>query len=366
MEGRKHDFERVGDFRDCLVIVDLLHDVGQELFVRLHAQTLNQSGTDRVIVRHGFYAVKDVDLFQTLHNGVGVFRGKLRAVLPVDFIAVVLLGVVAGRDVDTRLAVVFPDRETQFGRGAEGLKEADMDAVGGADFSGGNGEIHGVVAAVHANGDAAAFALFALGDDNVGKALRGPADHMRVHLMEAGTHGTAQSGGAELQRGIEPGLNLFGIVFDCFQFRVFFRRQGGAVQPLLVLFHEIHTQFLHYMNFARVYFHLVSLFREAPGLLMILSARADLIRPVNLFQQHDAGQMVRKRHRGEGEFPAGKGFHALMETERAADQENDMAFILYSTGKLFAGNRLPFHTKRNQLCFAVSCSVTFRDPPPDR
>ena len=39
------------------------------------------------------------------------------------------------------------------------------------------------VAAVHADGNAALFALLALGGDDVGKALGGPADHVDIHVM---------------------------------------------------------------------------------------------------------------------------------------------------------------------------------------
>ena len=89
----------------------------------------------------------------------------------------------AGGDVDARLAVVLPDGEAQLGSGPQGLENADMDAVGGTDLGGLHGELLGVVAAVHADGDAPALALLALGGDDVGKALGGPADDVDIHIM---------------------------------------------------------------------------------------------------------------------------------------------------------------------------------------
>ena len=65
-------------------------------------------------------------------DGVGVLGRQLGAVGPVDLIAVVLLGVVAGGDVDARLTAVLPHGEAQLRRGPQGLEDAHMDAVGGA------------------------------------------------------------------------------------------------------------------------------------------------------------------------------------------------------------------------------------------
>ena len=150
----------------------------------------------------------------------------------------------AGGDVDARLAVVLPHGEAQLRRGAQGLKDLHLDAVGGADLRGGPGKLHGVVAAVHADGDAPLLPLLTLGADNVGKALGGPADDVDVHIVEAHIHGAPQSGGAELQRPVEPALDLLGVVFDGLQLGLLLRGQSGAGQPLLVFLHEIHMRFL--------------------------------------------------------------------------------------------------------------------------
>ena len=89
----------------------------------------------------------------------------------------------AGGDVDARLAGVLTDSKAQLRGGTQGFEDADVDAVGGADLGGGTGEFLGVVAAVHADGDAPLLALFALGGADIGKALGGPADDVNVHVM---------------------------------------------------------------------------------------------------------------------------------------------------------------------------------------
>ena len=50
---------------------------------------------------------------------------------PVNLIAVVFLGVVAGGDVDTRLTAVLPHGKAQLRGGTQRLKDPHMDAVGG-------------------------------------------------------------------------------------------------------------------------------------------------------------------------------------------------------------------------------------------
>ena len=169
-------------------------------------------------------------------------RGQLGAVLPVDLVAIVLLRIVAGGDVDARLAAVLPHGEAQLRRGAEGLEDPHMDTVGGADLRRRPGELHGVVPAVHTDGHAPALALLALGADDLGKALGGPADHMDVHVVQAHGHDAPQAGGAELQRAVEPALNLLGVISDALQLRTLRVGQGRTRQPLFIFLHKIHAR----------------------------------------------------------------------------------------------------------------------------
>ena len=119
-----------------------------------------------------------------------------------------------------------------------------MDAVGGAHLGGGPGKLHGVVAAVHAQGHAPAPGVLTLGADDVGKALGGPADHVDVHLVQAHLHGAPQTGGAELQRPVKPLADLLFVAADALQLGVLLRSQRRRGQPLLIFLHVIHQKIL--------------------------------------------------------------------------------------------------------------------------
>ena len=176
---------------------------------------------------------------------------QLGAVGPVDLIAVILLGIVAGGDIDARLTVVFPHGEAQLRRGPQRLEDTHMDAVGGADLCGGSGKLHRVVAAVHAQGHAPALGLLALSADDVGKALSGPADDVDVHLVQADAHGAAQAGGAELQRGKEPALNLLLVAGNRAQLLLFRLAERRTAEPLFINITIGHGTNLQYLKFWR-------------------------------------------------------------------------------------------------------------------
>jgi hypothetical protein len=49
-----------------------------------------------------------------------------------------------------------------------------------------------------------------------------------VHIVQAHGHGAPQSGGAELQRAVKPGLDLAGVVSDGLQLGVLRRAQSAG------------------------------------------------------------------------------------------------------------------------------------------
>ena len=243
VEGGIHHLEGIRHPGDGIVVVDHSHNVGHELAVGLVAHGLDEPSLDGLVEVHPLHAGKDIDFLQLRGDGGGVVGRQLRAVLPIDLIAVVLLGVMAGGDVDARLAAVLPHGEAQLRCGTQRLEDAHMDAVGGAYLGGGPGKLHGVMAAVHADGHAPLPGVLALGADHVGKALGGPADDVHVHLVQAHLHGAPQSRRAELQRAVEPALDLLLVPGDGLQLLHLIRRQCAALQPLLIFTHVIHHRF---------------------------------------------------------------------------------------------------------------------------
>ena len=240
VEGGIHHLERIRHLCHGIVVVDHIHHMAHEFPVRLFAQCLNEARLHRFVKGHALDTGENVDLLQLRGDGGGVMGRQLRAVLPIDLVAVILLGVVAGGDVDARLTAIFPHGKAQLRRGPQGRKNPHMDAVGGTYFRRGPGKLHGMMAAVHADGHAALLRFLALGTDDIGKALCGPADDVHVHLVQAHLHGAPQSGSTELQRAVKPALDLLLISGDGFQLLHLIGRQCAAVQPLFVLTHVIH------------------------------------------------------------------------------------------------------------------------------
>ena len=246
VEGGVNQLEAVRHGRNGLRIDGHGHNLFQEGFIGFLSHDSDHAGLDGLVVGHDLHAGEDIDLLQLPGDGVGVLRRQLGPILPVDLIAVVLLWIVAGGDVDARLTAVVAYGEAQLRSGAQRLEDAHLDSRGGADLSGGPGKLHTVEAAVHADGHALLPGFLSLCADDVGKALGGVAHHVEVHMVQPHGHGAAKAGGAELQRAIEPALNLLGIVLDGFQLGVLFGGQHITAQPFLIflqIVHENHSSF---------------------------------------------------------------------------------------------------------------------------
>ena len=242
VEGGVHHGEGVGHLLHHGLVVDLLHDVGQELLVGLLPHEGDEPLGDGLVVVHGLDAVEHVQLLHLLGHLVGVLGGQLGAVLPVHLVAVIFLGVVAGGDVDAGDAVVLPHGKGQLRGGAQGLKQAGGDAVGGHDAGGLPGKDVRVVPAVEAHGHAPGGGFGPLLQDDLGKGLSGVADHMDVHPVQAHTHGAPQTGGAEGQLVKKAALDLLLVPLDGLQLRLLCRGEGGTVQPFLVILPIRHTE----------------------------------------------------------------------------------------------------------------------------
>ena len=126
----------------------------------------------------------------------------------IDFVAVVLGGVVAGGDHNAGGGVEMADGERQNRRGQHARQQQGFDTGGGHDFGGVFGEGERVFAPVIADDDGRGVVVVA---QVVGQSFGGFADQDAVHARAAGSDFAAQACGAELHTAVKQAVQgLFG------------------------------------------------------------------------------------------------------------------------------------------------------------
>ena len=91
-----------------------------------------------------------------------------------------------------------------------------------------------MIPAVKADGNALLAGSSPFRLDDFRKGLGRVADNMDIHLMESGTHGAAETGGAKGELVKESTFNLLRIVGNSPQLFLFLRGQSCTVQPCLI------------------------------------------------------------------------------------------------------------------------------------
>ena len=238
MERRVDDAELIRDRPDCLRIDGLAHDLLKEGLVRLDPDDSDLPLFDGLGIVAGLIAGENIRLGHPRGDRVGMLGRQLGAVGPVDLIAVILLGIVAGRDVQAGRGAVVTHGKAELGRWAQRIKNAHIDAVGSHDRSRFFGILASVQAAVMRDDDALLPGGLALGADDIGKGLGRMADDVDIHVVQAGLHRAAQTGGTELQRCEETLADFLLILADGIELGPLALAESGAVQPVLILFHE--------------------------------------------------------------------------------------------------------------------------------
>ena len=210
------------------------HDVGEKGLVGLRPHNLDQGLGDCLVIVHAADGGKQVQLRHLLRHRVGVAGRQLGAVLPIDLIAVILLGIMAGGDVDAGDGVIFPHGEGKLRRGAQGCENPHRDAVARHDGSRLPGKFLRVVAAVVTDAHAPGRGGRAFFQNHLGEGLGGVTDHMDVHIVQSRTHGAPKTGGAEFQGAEKAAFDLLFIACDGAQLFPLRRAEGRAFQPLLI------------------------------------------------------------------------------------------------------------------------------------
>ncbi|EAU68212.1 hypothetical protein STIAU_7739 [Stigmatella aurantiaca DW4/3-1] len=129
-----------------------------------------------------------------------IVRGDdLRAVAPVDLVAVVLRGIVAGGDHHRRTGPQAQRGERRQGRGHEAGEDERGDPFGGQHTRGVLGELGAHPAPIPADDHAPGHGLGHLGLEIARQPRRGAAHHGPVHPVGTGPQHPAQPRGAKLQ-----------------------------------------------------------------------------------------------------------------------------------------------------------------------
>ena len=236
MNGRIDEFEIFSHALDCfgrksefgdLLIITLIHG-GWDFF--------DEFG------RSPFHGEIIGDLFDKAYDDGRCFRGHLRPVLAVNFIAVVFLGIVAGGDHDARNGAEFAHRIREHGNGVNVVKQIGDDPVGGQNFRRGARKFRRFPARIVGNDHAALhggrtqrFYVFR-------KSLGGAADGVDVHHVGAVADDAAHSRRAEFQFGAETVFDGLFIPRNGCEFRLSLRIERGIGAPFAIHCFIIHKQ----------------------------------------------------------------------------------------------------------------------------
>ena len=167
------------------------------------------SGAQKRVKAAGLDGFKIGMVLQNCGNAGNAVGGQLAAVRAVDLEAVILGGIVAGRDADADPAGKRAHGIAQGGNGLESGIEICLNAVRGQNAGGFPGEAFTIYPAVVSDGGALGKARFV---QIIGYGLRRAADDMDVHAVCAHAENAAQSAGSELQGRAECVVNDGGVI----------------------------------------------------------------------------------------------------------------------------------------------------------
>ena len=237
VERRVHQLEIIGNLLYAVRIYRNLNDFAEVSLVGLLRQNTDQTVFDGLIVVCSFYTGEDIGLCHFAGNHVCLGRRKLRAVLPVNLVAVVLRRVVAGGDVDAGDAAKLADGKGKLRRRAQRLEPVRLDAICRQCQRCFLGKFRGHMTGVKC--DRHAFCRAALLDDVICQSLGRTADGVDIHPVNTCTDDAAQSCRTKLQIHIETLFNLIFIALNGAQFLFRCLVKVWIFQPFFVNRHVI-------------------------------------------------------------------------------------------------------------------------------
>ena len=183
------------------------------------------------IKRNGFHVPEQVDLADIRRHLVRVVIGHLAAVGAVALVAVVFGGVVAGRDHDAGLAMVFPHRIGQHRRGLQLGEQMDGDAVGSEHPRRLPGEKIGFDPGIKRDGDGRLVVPVV---QIIRQALGRLADGVDIHPVVSGSDDAPQAARAEFQLPVEAVLDRVLLPFDVLELPDKVGILRGVLEPKVV------------------------------------------------------------------------------------------------------------------------------------
>ena len=184
-----------------------------------------------------------------IRNGIdfvddgGILRRRnLRAVFPVNLIAVILGRVVACGNDNAGDAAELAKREGKLGSRTKRLETVGLNAVGGKTKRGFLAEFHGHSSRIVSNCDT--FLGTALLQNEVGKTLCGLPNGIQIHPVRACADNAAKAARAEFEALVKALTNLFVVILDGEQLRFRFRIEIIIRAPETIHFLIIHSKYL--------------------------------------------------------------------------------------------------------------------------
>ncbi len=199
VEGRINNLQVIRHALDHVRVDRLLHDLSKKGFVRFAAQKFNKPLRHGLLKGHGRHIAEHVLFPHTGGDGLGMLRRELRSVRPIDLIPIVLLWIMAGRNVQPGGGAVMDHGEGKLRRGPQLVKNPHMNAVGRHDRGSLPGKALAVLAAVITDHNTLFAGRRPLRPDHIGKSLGSPAHHMDIHAAQSNTHFAAKAGSSEFK-----------------------------------------------------------------------------------------------------------------------------------------------------------------------
>ena len=214
VQRRVYDLQRRADLARQFGVDGELPDGGDVGIVHLGADVFKQSGVQRGLLVHG-QRFGVAGFGQQVGNALYGLGGHLAAVRPVDLIAVIFAGVVAGGNDHARDAAQVPHREREHRHRPQRGEQVRLYARSRQHQRGFAGEHIAHQAGIVGDGHAL-FCAAGMREDILGQRARHAAHVVFVHAVRACAEHAAHARRTKFEIAVKAILDFGGVVFDGF------------------------------------------------------------------------------------------------------------------------------------------------------